>query len=167
MKIEKDWITKAGLRAVVLFNEHGEFRCGYVGVEKDSGYYGIQYNDISEHLSVHGGVTFSGPLNGLPKNIWWIGYDCAHSGDRIKNLREDGAVERSLEYCVDECESMARQLSYIPMKNYYYAISKGKLPKNMHKAMLLLSIQDPNDYFIRSYFDLTGKQNDQASKDMR
>jgi hypothetical protein len=166
MKIEKDWITKAGLRAIVIFNQNGQYRCGYVGVEKDSGYYGVENTDIDEYLTVHGGVTFSSHLNGLPENIWWIGYDCAHSGDLVKWTDSwSKGVERSLKYCVKECESLALQLSYIPMKNYFYAIniSKGKLPEDMHKQMLLLSLEAPNgcflkDYFVKSYFQFIGEK---------
>jgi hypothetical protein len=165
MEIEKDWITKSGFRAIVIFNQNGQYRCGYVGVEKDSGYYGVENSDVDEHLNVHGGITFSGHLNGLPENIWWIGYDCAHSGDLVKwpyspDSSWSKGVERSLEYCVKECESLALQLSYIPMKNYFYAIniSKGKLPEDMHKQMLLFSMETSKDYFVKSYFQFIGEK---------
>jgi len=76
-----------------------------------------------------------------------------------------------LKYCVKECESLALQLSYIPMKNYFYAIniSKGKLPEDMHKQMLLLSLEDGHpwpglptnflkDYFVKAYFQFIGEK---------
>ena len=47
--IEKDWFTKAGLRAVVLFvnNSH---RCGYVMLPHNHFLNGVDYSEHSEHL---------------------------------------------------------------------------------------------------------------------
>jgi hypothetical protein len=39
-QVEKDWITAAGLRAVVIISRH---RCGYVGVAEDSCLFGKSY----------------------------------------------------------------------------------------------------------------------------
>lgn len=49
MQIEKDWVTKAGLRAVVLMGGMGH-RCGYVGVPKGHLLYGTKYNDDTHAL---------------------------------------------------------------------------------------------------------------------
>ena len=40
----KDWVTKAGLRAIVLF-VHGSHHCGYVGVTKGHPLYGVPYSE--------------------------------------------------------------------------------------------------------------------------
>ena len=57
---EKDWVTKAGLRAIVLKLPHPfNHRCGYVGVGKDNGFYGVEYDNIEQYFYVHGGLTFS------------------------------------------------------------------------------------------------------------
>ena len=158
-KVEKDWVTESGLRAVVIYNEHGEYRCGYVGVEEDSGYHSIEYSEIDDRLNVHGGVAFDGDLNDIvvdAENIWWFGYDCAHGGDHVRYHEglANGGVKRSLQYCVGECENMATQLSYAPMKNYFYAknILKGELPEDMHKIMTLIGLEDPKNYFVKAYF---------------
>lgn len=42
--LEKDWVTKAGLRAVVLI-AHESHRCGYVMVPKDHPLFGFDYGD--------------------------------------------------------------------------------------------------------------------------
>lgn len=86
--VEKDWITDAGLRAVVLMGDRGT-RCGYVGVANDHPLYGCEYSDAAPCLvfpseeeigkrgivavwasqgearpdavfDVHGGLTYSG-----------------------------------------------------------------------------------------------------------
>lgn len=42
--VVKDWTTKAGLRAVVLF-VNGSHHCGYVAVPKDHPLHGVGYSD--------------------------------------------------------------------------------------------------------------------------
>jgi hypothetical protein len=94
-------------------------------------------------LSVHGGITFSGechgpichkPKPGEPDNVWWYGFDCAHSGDlspameaRLAQLRTvipgfpDRSeilagfrdVYRTMEYAKEETERLARQLASV------------------------------------------------------
>lgn len=126
--IEKDWITEAGLRAVVLAMEMGH-RCGYVGVPLVHPHYGKHYDDSSLYdISVHGGLTFSTEKMGeypVESDLHWFGFDCAHYTDakdtsimspeymRIHELypRLDfEAVIRDLAFCERECESLAKQL---------------------------------------------------------
>lgn len=154
-KIEKDWITVAGLRAVVVMTDLGH-RCGYVGVSEQHPLYGVAYNqrtpcltmnmerstekmspiqilcgagkDPSELNSpeyvfeVHGGITFSGGNGKYPIEIdlHWFGYDCGHAGDApapgsemAKYYVNSEDVHRTLEYCIDECESLAKQLAEV------------------------------------------------------
>lgn len=81
-------------------------------------------------FDVHGGLTYSGGRDTYPvesDGLWWFGYDCGHAGDapsdeylqeqkdRYPDMdfmwrRDWDSVHRDLEYCVDECESLARQL---------------------------------------------------------
>jgi hypothetical protein len=43
----------------------------------------------------HGGLTYSGMRDGA----WWLGFDCAHSGDLCPQLSQhDGDVYRNVEY---------------------------------------------------------------------
>jgi len=41
--VEKDWITAAGLRAVVTNSERSGHRCGYVGVPSNHPLHGVEY----------------------------------------------------------------------------------------------------------------------------
>jgi hypothetical protein len=55
-------------------------------------------------------------------DLWWFGYDCAHFGDArdpelmsdeykaIRMRSFDGDTIKTLDFCVNECESMAWQL---------------------------------------------------------
>lgn len=133
--IEKEWTTAAGLKAVVLMltekfkeEEYLRHRCGYVAVPEGYKAWGAKLYD--PRFDVHGGVTFSEesdtkspyPVE-TDAHVWWIGFDCGHSGDlapldweKLNNLLEsdvyspfDG-IERTLGYCETECEYLARQI---------------------------------------------------------
>ena len=118
-KIEKSWVTEAGLPAVVMWANNSH-RCGYVELTEDSIFYGIT-NEREVHvilqksiddLFVHGGVTFFDTPYWVDSNKedsnFFVGFDCAHLGDATSYSR-DGVV-RSLEYCVEQCEDLAKQL---------------------------------------------------------
>jgi hypothetical protein len=65
-------------------------------------------------------LTFSGNGRGkypVESELWWFGYDCGHAGDapapgsKMAEYRSGwDEVHRTLEYCVGECESLAKQL---------------------------------------------------------
>ena len=77
-------------------------------------------------FNVHGGLTYSGEDPKYPvesSDIWWFGYDCGHAGDGIDlsvlklEVRKiyagmDGVVRR-LDYCVEECENLAKQFKEV------------------------------------------------------
>lgn len=127
MRLEKTWTTEAGLMAAVVVQDHGS-RCGYVGVPKDHAAAGKSYDELD--IDVHGGLTYDGCNTEYPApsdGLWWFGYDCAHWGDArdpalmtpdYKELYDKGmfgslddyGVVRSLEFCVEQCESLAKQL---------------------------------------------------------
>lgn len=119
---------------MVLVHPAGH-RCGYVGVTESHHKFGQDYDGVLD-IQVHGGLTFAGGGGVYPidsPGIWWFGYDCGHSQDRrdpalmsgeykqvyekyerqlsdILTLSERGII-RSLEFCQNECESLARQLT--------------------------------------------------------
>ena len=114
--LEKDWTTKAGLRAVVLTHPNMGHRMGYVAVGKESPAFGKDYDsDVLGGIDVHGGLTFAAEAGNYPvsaEGVWWLGYDCAHYGDLVPGLTYGmGGELRSLEYCERECESLAAQLA--------------------------------------------------------
>lgn len=114
-KIEKIWYTEEGYKAVVrrvsLEDEYPlvlkdifkDYRVGYVGVPEGHPLWCKSLWELPR-LDVHGGVTFTElgkdnyPSEG---EFFWIGFDCAHSGD------EGG---RSFHYVVNECEKLSKQL---------------------------------------------------------
>lgn len=147
--LEKDWKTIAGPRAVVIrMNSppHFTHRCGYV--EATQGLLGVDYNEIERHIEVHGGITFSGSPPGF--DSYWFGYDCAHSCD--KTFFNPNGIERTLEYCVEECENLAKQLCNTPIDLFYLFKSIGRLSLDDHNKMLAFGVEDPSNYFVKKYF---------------
>src|SRR5262249_8204209 len=82
----------SGLPCLIVRGPLGAL-CGYVGVSDIHPLYGKGCNI---DVQVHGGLTFVGgcdysadesthichvPGPGEPDNVWWFGFDCAHSGD--------------------------------------------------------------------------------------
>jgi hypothetical protein len=131
MKIEKDWTTAAGLRAVVVATVMGH-RCGYVGVPASHKLHGIGYdNEPLYDIEVHGGLTYAGSDKKYPveSELHWFGFDCAHLYDaRDPDLMDDQhremhekypsfanieGVIRSLSFCERECERLASQLATV------------------------------------------------------
>ena len=126
MRVEKDWTTQAGLRAVVVVPDHGS-RCGYVAVPQGHTLHGKDYDEVE--VTVHGGLTFADGEGTYPvagEGLWWFGYDCGHWQDardpelmtpKYKEMYDKGLFSffdegtvRSLNYCISECESLATQL---------------------------------------------------------
>ncbi|QHJ81154.1 MAG: hypothetical protein [Bacteriophage sp.] len=86
-------------------------------------------------FDVHGSLTFSdkwGPnsiFEDLKDGLWYFGFDCIHAGDgELPDLDENGEIihtqwmntdpVRSLEYVVEHCESLAKQIKdkTLPLK---------------------------------------------------
>lgn len=78
----------------------GHWFCGYVRVPDEHKFYGLNDEELNEHLCVHGGVTFSGELDGFEG--FYVGFDCGHCGD--SPMVEDE------EYTIEECKSLVDQL---------------------------------------------------------
>jgi hypothetical protein len=89
-----------------------------------------EYMSPDCYFDVHGGITYAdggvGSKYPIESDLWWFGYDCAHAGDAndlsaIENekVREIEmqypryGVVRTLDYCIDECKSLAEQLNKI------------------------------------------------------
>lgn len=108
MSIVKRWTTEAGLEAIILLVDDSH-HCGYVvaptklvGLD----YYDPQIGD----LDVHGGITFAEELSELD-NKWVFGYDCAHHLD--KSRYNPHGTWREEDFCIEECESLAKQLKLL------------------------------------------------------
>lgn len=128
-----------GMPCLIVRNGSGAL-CGYVGVNPGHPFYEQGYdtcilkNDDDKYINVHGGLTFSGfcredaenhgichlPDDGEEKKVWWLGFDCAHSGDisprTIRQYREwglqiGGESYRDLNYVKHEVSHLARQIA--------------------------------------------------------
>jgi hypothetical protein len=137
-----------------LITRHPSFGslCAYVGVDRAHPLYGQEWDAEGspiDDLEVHGGVNYSAkcrghichvPEPGMPDDVWWLGFECAHAFDlapameaRMKKLKPLSSpfldipkwpqmVEemrdrlgmrehyRDLPYVKAECESLAEQL---------------------------------------------------------
>jgi len=105
-----------GFACLMLRNAVGAW-CGYVGVPPGHKWHGVDYEDIPV-ITVHGGLTYSFecsgsichvPEPGMPDDVWWLGFDTAHSGDRTPLFSLDG-IYRTKEYVENEIRHLVRQV---------------------------------------------------------
>jgi hypothetical protein len=93
---------------------------GYVGITKTHPFVNksqssqiVMELSIESLIAVHGGITFADRI-GTDKNIWWFGFDCAHSGDGMPGMPlpsyNKDKTYRNLEYVKNEVKSLAKQL---------------------------------------------------------
>lgn len=109
-RIVKEWTTKAGLKAVILFVNYSH-HCGYVELpealkHKNFTSYSGEDDQVSQ-MYVHGGITWQDTLEELG-GLNSVGFDCAHLGD--KTAYNPHGIFRTEAFCVSECESLAAQL---------------------------------------------------------
>lgn len=121
-----------GLPCLIVRGPSGAL-CGYVGVPEGHQYFGKEYDDVP--VEAHGGLTFASacaatddetqhichvPDPGEPDHVWWLGFDCAHSGDLCpKYLKQFGGPfgpsewesYKDLAYVKNEVTNLARQLA--------------------------------------------------------
>lgn len=84
----KEW-RHLGLPCLMVRQKNHGAWCGYVAVPPGHPLHGVHYDECD--VSVHGGLTYSDkchgrvchvPAPGEPDDVWWLGFDCAHCGDR-------------------------------------------------------------------------------------
>ncbi len=71
-----------------------------------------EFNTPDFIFDVHGSLTFSGGSGKYPieeKDMWWFGFDCGHAGDKSKYSLYGEGEERTVDYVISECESLAEQ----------------------------------------------------------
>lgn len=135
------WQDEAtGLPCLIVRGPSGAL-CGYVGVSEGHKFYGTDYNDVmfdcgedgDPYPEAHGGLTFSDfcadtndhsryichiPGPGEPDRVWWLGFDCAHSGDLCPSYSRIGFSEgydtyRNVAYVKNYCRKLAAQLASV------------------------------------------------------
>lgn len=146
------WTDEAtGFPCLANRTASGGHWCGYVAVSEGHPAFGVGYDDVrvldedgdATWPEVHCGLTYANhcqegdesvaichvPEPGQPDHVWWLGFDCAHSGDispayrarERKRYEETGdpiwsglgfGYERyaTLAYVQRQCASLAKQL---------------------------------------------------------
>lgn len=127
---KKQWTDEAtGLPCLIVRSSLGHL-CGYVGVHEGHPLFEKGYE--SSDISVHGGITFAdfckphhteaegichAVESGENDRAWWLGFDCAHSGDRtslaIESLfgRNYDESYRNFSFVERQCRELAQQLA--------------------------------------------------------
>lgn len=125
---KKQWLDEqTGLPCLIVRGRHGGL-CGYVGVPHNHTLYGIEYDDLD--INVHGGLTFAAKCAPEDKehaichivepseddDVWWFGFDCAHSGDLNPAYAgkygtvSDYETYKPVAYVEDQVALLAKQL---------------------------------------------------------
>ena len=87
--------------------------CGYVGVGEDHQLAGSTDTLEMYSLDVHGGVTYSSRMEAADPGLWYIGFDCAHLGDKQPGYAWSGGTYRNFGYVKKEILSLANLLAKI------------------------------------------------------
>jgi hypothetical protein len=132
---KRQWQDKAtGLPCLIVRNPGGAL-CGYVGLSEGHPLYGKDESDCPHDIDVHGGLTFADfcadtndesrhvchkPSPEEPDHVWWLGFDCSHSGDVrpadhcVRGIGYGpsslGESYKTIGYVTRQVESLARQL---------------------------------------------------------
>jgi hypothetical protein len=126
-----DFKTEAGFPAIALRSSSG-YWCGYVAAPPGHPAHPDSGDDVD--IAVHGTVTYGGkcsgdvchvPEPGEPDDVYWIGFDFAHSGDARPSKRDwddhpwspDGRTQYwgpNARYCrADEVRGVYRDIAYV------------------------------------------------------
>ncbi len=139
--LEKKWIAY-GLKCAIVFVDQSH-RCGYVALPKGHIAYGLNYIDID--VDVHGGLTFnaySKPndiFNDDDDDLYWLGFDCAHAGDRILRRGIPSILTAhfwTLEEVIKETESLAKQLGELTIDKLFDAYIRNFLKRYSDDVLL-------------------------------
>jgi hypothetical protein len=131
---KRQWTDeKTGLPCLIVRGPSGAL-CGYVGVDSAHPLYKVDYDDAYSKAGIeaHGGLTFASgcqdsadpsqgichiPEPGKPDDVWWFGFDCAHSGDLCPAFSRDRGFGlfhdeqyRDIAYVEREVAALAQQL---------------------------------------------------------
>ena len=132
---KKQWQdAETGLPCLIVRGPSGAL-CGYVGVDSQHPYYNLEYNELPDDndIEVHGGLSYSefcqpSPIpskgvchlveDGEDDKIWWLGFDCIHSGDYGPKMDKDHGpdgwrVYRNFAYVTNEVEQLAKLLKAV------------------------------------------------------
>lgn len=120
-----------GFHCVILEQNWSGHLCGYVEIPDGHILHDVYYGQYSDgaypDFKVHGGITFSGGLVGY--GGFFIGFDCAHSGDICPKSRYapawPGATYKDESYVRNELKNLVDQIKRtkrIPYTAYKFEI---------------------------------------------
>lgn len=124
-----EWIytTKNGLEFKCEIKRHSLFKClnGYVTISEYDKF--KDYNNITNNVIVHGGITYERIYN----KDFKIGFDCNHYDDLTPNdyvisfklIKNE--TYKDMSFVKKECESLAEQISILDKSyNRYMKLKK-------------------------------------------
>ena len=114
---DKEQFYHNGVPCLIVRNPMGAL-CGYAGVYPGHPWFEVNYNELL--ADAHGGLTYSEhcagnichvPKPGEPK-VWWLGFDCAHSGDLVPGMPPpfQGDSYCTIGYVRAQCRALAEQI---------------------------------------------------------
>lgn len=121
-----DLIDKEGNARIYLYKQvpcaiHRSVRsghlCGYIGIPIGHEWFGRGYDDLD--VRVHGGLTYADSelscFKTAGSDAWWIGFDCAHHGDKSPFRSYEWESDypgtyKTMEYVEEELKEMVHQL---------------------------------------------------------
>lgn len=77
---------------------------GYVALPSTHPFYGLDYDEIDQHVGVHGGLTYSQSYVHENETYWLIGFDTMHSSDNPRNSNKEYVINETLnllEQCLE------------------------------------------------------------------
>jgi hypothetical protein len=84
-------------------------------------------------LRMHGRAICHSPGLGEPDDVWWFGFDCAHSGDLVPGMPLytglAGGVYRDQAYVRGECAKLAAQLAQVDVIKRKLAATRNLEPQ--------------------------------------
>ena len=126
------------------FQKYNHWYCGYVAIPEGDRFYEIdEDSELLDELSVHGGVSFVGCLDGIDGFL--IGFDCNHA--------YDDPFEQDIMYVAEECMSLIKQIK--KANEEYNVTFKIYNVKNRTKEEVLQYINEDVINLINKNSDIT------------
>ena len=99
-----EWRGEHGRPCLMVRSPMGAW-CGYVAVEPGHPWHGKAHTELPE-VEAHGGLSYHGPCveggaichvpaDGEPDDVWWLGFDCAHSWDVVPSMAGFASADSS------------------------------------------------------------------------
>jgi hypothetical protein len=112
-----------GFEYAILHHGMG-YRCGYLKIRPDHPWYKKDYTETDCEVEIHGGLTYGSTNEN--DGSWWIGFDCAHSFDKVDpsillkdsphHMYIGGKEIRTTEYVEKELKNLADQAQAVYLK---------------------------------------------------